>query len=240
MRNLATSKGEYDETPFGIIKGAEILTSDDLQCISDLSSELKENFLKSQVFRTRTEMEISVLNEVKHPTPASKYWQAVREQNVMFHELVMLSYDYRKNLVEIKMLQRDLKKEKDSLKKELLQIEIDKKLFLSKSHEKIAKDRIREVRSWSEIKQREAKKLSKEELEDVDTHQLISYTKRWIKQASILTANASHGERQNLLGQLWSGIEECNKRGLLSKVLEEFDHSIPIISSITERYVLKK
>ena len=95
------TKAEYNETPFNIIQGSEILTKEDFDKLAPLSQELKENFKKSQVFRTRTEMEVSVLNELKFPTPTLKYWQSVREQNVMFNELVTLSYEYRKNAIEI-------------------------------------------------------------------------------------------------------------------------------------------
>jgi hypothetical protein len=35
---------------------------------------------------------------------------------------------------------------------------------------------------WSEIKQREAEKMTQIELDDVDNHQLLSYTGRFINQ----------------------------------------------------------
>ena len=54
------------------------------------------------MFRTETEMRISVLNDLKHPTPGAKYWQAVREQNVFFEQMIFLSFDYRENDIEIK------------------------------------------------------------------------------------------------------------------------------------------
>ncbi len=227
MKNeMSEKKGELTVTPFNIIHQSEILTEKDLDVLNSLTGELKETFKKSQVFRTRTEMEISVLNDIKFPTPASKYWQSVREQNMMFHELVMLSYEYRKNLVEIKKLQRQLEKETDDLEKELLQIEIEKKLFISKNQEKVAKDRIRELKEWSEIKEREEINMPKEELGDADNHQLISYTKRWIKQSIVMGNNGSPAERQNLLGQLRSGILTCIDRGILDKVLEDFSEDI--------------
>ena len=171
-------------------------------------------------------MEVSVLNEIKFPTASSKYWQAVREQNVMFNELVMLSYEYRKNVVKIKIIQRKIEKEEDSLEKELLQIELEKKMFILKNQEKVAKDRIREIKAWSEIKEREAENMSKEELADVDNHQLISYTIRWIKQSIAMGMGGSPAERQNLLGQLRSGILACIDKGLIDKVLENFPRDI--------------
>ena len=222
------SKAQFDQTPFNIIQNSDVLTKEDLDVLVPLTQELKENFKKSQVFRTRTEMEVSVLNDIKFPTHQSKYWQAVREQNVFFGELVMLSYEYRKNIVEIKKFQRDLDKESDDLEKELLEIEIEKKMFVSKNQEKTAKDRIRELKAWSEIKEREANFMDKEDLSDVDNHQLISYTIRWIKQSIEMGGNGSPAERQNLLGQLRSGILACIEKGVLDKVLENFTKEIKI------------
>ena len=220
------TKGQYDKTPFNIIQSSDILTSQDLKDLDKLAEELKETFIKVQTFRTRTEMEVSVLNDIKFPTPEAKYWQAVREQNVMFQELVMLSYEYRKNIVEIKKLRRDFKYEKDDLEKELLQIELEKKMFISKNQEKVAKARIREIKDWSDIKAREAAKMSKETLVNVDNHQLISYTIRFIKQSIAMGSNGSPAERQNLLGQLHSAITLCIKRGIIKKVLINFPKEI--------------
>ena len=219
-------KAQFDQTPFNIIQNSDVLTREDMDKLIPLTQELKENFKKSQVFRTRTEMEVSVLNDIKFPTHSSKYWQAVREQNVFFGELVMLSYEYRKNIVEIKKLQRDLENEKDDLERELLEIEIEKKMFVSKNQEKTAKDRIRELKAWSEIKEREAESMDKEDLGDVDNHQLISYTIRWIKQSIEMGGNGSPAERQNLLGQLRSGILACIEKGILDKVLADFPRDI--------------
>jgi hypothetical protein len=231
-------KGEYDDTPFSIITQSKILTDSDFNALEKMSKELKETFINVQMFRTRTEMEVSVLNDIKFPTPASKYWQAVREQDSMFQELVMLSYEYRKNSVEIKILMRDMDKEEDELKKELLQIELERKTFISKNQEKTAKARISELKEWSDIKDRESSKMSKIELENVNNHQLISYTKRWIKQSMLMGMNGSPAERQNLLGQLRSGILLCINKGILNQVLKGFDSDVGL--KIRKEYNLLK
>jgi len=232
------NKAEYDENAFSIVQKADILTLKDFETLQSLIPELKETFVKSQVFRTRTEMEVSVLNAVKFPTSASKYWQSVREQNVMFQELVILSYEYRKNLVEIKILKRDMEKMTDNLKKELKQIEIEKKTFILRHQEKTAKDRIRELKMWSEIKEREAQNMSNEELSDVDNHQLVSYTRRWINQSIEMGMNGSIAERQNLLGQLRSGIITCIERGIIENVISVYANHIQ--KKIREEYGIPK
>ena len=222
---------------FDIITQSQILTDVDIKDLQKLAPELKETFLKVQMFRTRTEMEVSVLNDIKHPTAASKYWQSVREQNVMFNELVMLSYEYRKNLVEIKILEKKMDVEPDELEQELLQIEIEKKTFIARNQERTAKARIVELKNWSDIKDREAQKMSKAELSEVDNHQLISYTKRWINQSIIMGQNGSPAERQNLMGQLRSGILLCVKKKIINSVLADFNKNIS--DKIKSEYNLK-
>jgi len=208
------------------INNSSLLSINDLDSLEILSGELQETFVKTQIHRTRTEMEVSVLNDLKFPTPASKYWQSMREQNVMFTELVMLSFEYRKNNVEIKIQERDIAAETDELRKELLKIELEKKTFISRQQERVAKARIGEIKGWSEIKEREAAQMSQEDLADVDNSQLIGYTKRWIKQSIAMGGGGSPPERQNLLGQLHSGIVSCIQKGVINKVLDGFEDGV--------------
>lgn len=219
-------KAEYDNIPFNIINNSEILTKEDLDKLTPLKQELKETFIKSQVFRTKTEMEVSVLTDLKFPTPAAKYWQSVREQNVQFQELVMLSYEYRKNLVKIKMMQRDMDCGTDELKKEMLQIEIEKKMFVLKNQEKVAKDRIREIAEWSKIKHREAKLMHPKALENVDNEQLFGYTRRFINQTLSSGDKGSPAEKNNLKGQLDSSLKACKAKGILDEVLSRYPKDI--------------
>jgi len=203
-----------------------ILDDSDKSIIESLKDELVETREKSQIFRTRTEMEVSVLNDTYFPTHASKYWQAMREQNVHFNELAMLSFEYRKNEVECKKLKRQIENEEDDLERELLEIELEKTQYIMTGQQKAAKGRVREILNWSDIKQREAKYMTDVELADVDVHQLISYTKRWIKQMIDMGTNGSPSEMQNLLGQLRAGITACIRNGIINQVLIDFPESI--------------
>ena len=73
-----------------------------------MTGELRDTWTKKQMFRTQTEMEFSVLNDAKYPTNGAKYWQCVREQNVFLENLMSLSFDYRRNEVKIKRLEKKL------------------------------------------------------------------------------------------------------------------------------------
>ena len=177
-----------------------ILDKDDVKDFKKLIPELQDTWHKKQMFRTETEMRFSVLSDNKYPTKAAKYWQSVREQNTHFENLVHLSFDARKNEVEIKKLQRDIKKEKDPLEVELKQIEIEEKLYGKASMELVAKHRMREVATWSKLK-KEFHNGSFDD-KDVNTHQAESYKIRLEHQKATLTPGSSQPEVFNVLGQL--------------------------------------
>ena len=131
----------FEQKSMNVVKSANILTEDDLQIITELSAELSNTFQTAQVFRTQTEAEISVLNDIKFPTPDAKYWQSIREQNVHFGELVRLSFNYRRNDVEIAKLESIIKSAK-GYDREMLQIDLEEKQFNRIEMERVAKDRI--------------------------------------------------------------------------------------------------
>ena len=177
-----------------------ILDKQDVKEFKKLIPELQDTWKKKQMFRTETEMRFSVLSDNKYPTKAAKYWQSVREQNTHFENLVHLSFDARKNDVEIKKLQRDIKKEKDLLEKELKQVELEEKLYSKAQMELVAKHRMREVATWSKLK-KEFHDGSFDD-RDVNTHQAESYKIRLEHQKATLTPGSSQPEVFNVLGQL--------------------------------------
>jgi len=185
-----------------------LLDPEEVKIFKGLTEELRDTWTKKQMFRTETEMQFSVLNDAKYPTKASKYWQCVREQNVFLENLMNLSFDYRRTEVKIKRLQEKLKKEEDPLKKELLQIDIDEKVYSKASMQLVARDRMREVATWSKLK-KEFHDGSFDD-KDVNTHQAHSYKLRLEHQKATLTPGSSQPEVFNVLGQLQS-IERIKK-----------------------------
>ena len=177
-----------------------ILDKEDVKEFKKLIPELQDTWHKKQMFRTETEMRFSVLSDNKYPTRAAKYWQSVREQNTHFENLVHLSFDARKNEVEIKKLERDIKNEKDELEVELKQIELEEKLYAKAQMELVAKHRMREVATWSKLKKEfDDNSFNKE---DVNDHQAHSYMLRLQHQKNTITPGTSQPEVFNVLGQL--------------------------------------
>lgn len=189
-----------------------ILTTEDVNSFKALTNELKETWTKKQVFRTETEMRVAVIDDGRYPTKASKYWQAVREQSVFLENLMSLSFDYRRNEVKLKQIQKKLDKEEDELKKELLQIDLDEKVYAKANMELVAKDRMREIKLWSQIKT---------ELDDgtfdnknVNTHQKESLKQILEIRYQNITPTTPHNEKLDIISQL-DTMNRVREEGIL-------------------------
>jgi len=180
-----------------------VLKQEDAQAIIALKDELTDTWTKKQIFRTETEMRISVLNDGKHPTQASKYWQSVREQNAMFEALMGLSFDLRKSNIKRLKLERKMLKaisDGDDLKQMSIQINLDENLYGKANMEQTAHDRVRELNTWSKIKN-ELKDGSFDD-ENVNSHQAESYKLALTNRVNSLGPNAGPAEVVNAVGPL--------------------------------------
>ena len=187
-----------------------LLDPNDVKEFKAMTSELRDTWTKKQVFRTETEMRMSVLQDMKYPTKAAKYWQCVREQNVFLENLMNLSFDCRRNEVKLKRLEQKLEKEEDPIKKELYQIDIDEKRYGLANMQLVARDRMREIKLWSTLKKEFDD--GSFDTKDVNRHQLDSYHLIMKNKAETLTSGSSQPEVFNVLGQLKS-IERVKKSG---------------------------
>lgn len=180
-----------------------VLKPTDAQEILRLKDELADNWNKKQIFRTETEMRVSVLNDGKFPTVASKYWQAVREMSAHFDAMMNLSFDMRRGKIDRLKLERKMKaaiEECDELEIMSVQIELDQNLYGQACMEQVAHDRVREIQTWSKLKT---------ELDDgtfdtkeVNTHQAVSLHHRLAYRASALNEHSDPTEVSNIMGQL--------------------------------------
>ena len=167
------------------------LLLDNKEALNMLKTDIEQTHRTVQMFRTRTEMEVSVLTDIKHPTPDAKYWQSVREQDVHYTNLVMLSFNYKKKKVEKAKLERKLVEEADDLERELIEIELEEANFVLGLQEREGYHRLREICEWADIKSQLAPNCEYS-LEDVNDHQLQSMIKRFTKQEAV-TSNMQTG-----------------------------------------------
>ena len=190
----------------------KILDQKDVDEFRKLIPELKDTWIKKQMFRTETEMRFSVLSDNKYGNNAAKYWQSVREQNTHFENLMNLSFDYRKNDVEIEKLEHKIGTEKDKFEKKLAKIELEEKLYGRANMELVAKARMREISTWSKLK-KEFHDGSFDD-KDVNTHQAESYMHQLEQKKATLTPGSSQPEVFNVLGQLET-LKRVRKSGEL-------------------------
>jgi len=189
-----------------------LLPTEDVVEFKGMVEELRDSWTKKQVFRTETEARISVLQDMKYPNKASKYWQCVREQSVFLENLMTLSFDYRRNDIKIKRLEQKLKEEKDELKKELFKVDLDEKTYSKANMELVAKDRMRELKMWSKLKTEFDDGTFN--TKDVNRHQLDSYHQIMKNRVETITSGTSQPEVFNAVGQLRT-IERVKKDGEL-------------------------
>jgi len=180
-----------------------VLKEEDAQDILVLKEELADNWKKKQIFRTETEMRVSVLNDAKHPTSASKYWQSVREMSAHFDAMMGLSFDLRKNAVERLRLERKMQEAVetgDNLDIMDIEIDLDQNLYAKANMEQVAHDRVRELKTWSKIKD----ELNDGTFDDqnVNTHQVHSLQLTLQNRVQALGPQSSPSEVINAVGPL--------------------------------------
>lgn len=201
-------------TQLPITVDQSLVSAPEWAALVSIAPELSDAYAKRQIFRTETEARVSVLDDIRRPTRASKYWQAVREQTVMLEQLALVSFDYRRNEMMVKRHTQSLATAVTELDVEDAQIDLDEALFKRHNMMTSAKDRVRELLMWSKIKA---------ELDDgsfdtanCDTHQLVSYTARFAARASIMAPEQMSGDEwSNLAGQLQTSLKRCAEVGAL-------------------------
>ena len=180
-----------------------MLSSDLEDKLAGLVDELQETYAKRQIWRTQTEMMFSVLDDSKHPTPASKYWQCVREQSVFYEQLVQLTLDYRKNNIAILEIEEKLQGDDlNKFERMTLEVDYDSAIWARDGLQISAKDRMRELDLWSQIKAALVEGNPEFDTEDVNTHQAESYLKRMENRKDTLTSGSQGAEVINVLGSL--------------------------------------
>lgn len=127
-----------------------LLSETDLSQLKEIESNVIEGFERQQMFRSRYLMEVSVLNEMKHPTADSKFAQSNLERDVQFRNLLMLSYDYREKMADIEILKVEMLDVQGpyALKK---QIQIERHTASLRFMCKEAHERVREITNWTEL-----------------------------------------------------------------------------------------
>jgi hypothetical protein len=185
--------------------------------LAELHEEIQDTIQKVQKFRTETEMRVSVLNNGDHPTRASKYWQCVREQNMMYEQLKISSYEYRRREAKILGLKDKIKRSKDKYEKMELQVDMEEMEWSLENIKITANDRVRELKLWSKIK----KELDDGSFNttDVNVHQAETLELQLQNRLNALTSGSSQAEVLNVVGPLETVMNMLGKPNELYKLI---------------------
>ena len=190
MSDMVNDIKKYTKLGITKIRDVSILEKDDMNTIAKLTGELQRVFEVKQLWRTETEIRYSVLNDVSFPTPASKYWQCIREQNVFWEELVRTAMTYQRLQGELDLAEIEYDEIKGASKKsqalrKIKDAEIKEKQFALMRMRLEGHDRVREIGLWEKIKEEQLTK-GDFDISDVNKHQVESYAKRWKEEMKVV------------------------------------------------------
>lgn len=185
----------YTSDKFNVLKGLDLVKQEDLNYLQEHSNEFQDRFVKRSYFRSEFEMRYGVLSDSEHPTPDSKYWQAIGEQAVHVQEFISLGYGYKKTLADIEYVQgqieelefklkqdfavdHDFERKKIAARLKKKQVELQEKQFGLVLQRKTAKERMREIKNWTGIIA-EIKPQVQHGIEDFEAHHAERYIRRY-------------------------------------------------------------
>jgi len=206
------------------IKNTKLLSDEKFSKLAELESKIINGYENRIIFRAQYLMQVSVLDDVKHPTPDSKYWQANLERSVMYQNLVMLSYDYMENEADIKikeaMIDEHIKKDTplSHARADKLKIQIERLQTQLVAMKKEADDRLREIIGWTEIMDEIEPHLEFSKT-DQNEHMAKSYPLRFARQKAMIQqigASDMNGA-MNILGLCQTAFDNPETLKLIEK-----------------------
>jgi len=174
---------KYTDLGLSKIINSNLIDKKQIEILAKHQDTLTHVYLHKQIYRTKTEMEISVLNDVKFPFKKSKYWQAVRECDLMFKELVSEAITYEETLAHLELSQLDLDEIKHDKRynanSKIKKCEIKRLQFALMEQKLKSADRIREINEWCTIMNQLVKDDPTINIFDVNEHQADTYKRRF-------------------------------------------------------------
>lgn len=217
------------------LKAANFLSEENFNWLAENAEFSQEQYEKKQIWRTRTEMEVSVLNDVKYTNNAAKYWQCNREYSVFLEQLTLLAYDYQDTLIDIEELEHKINNPEDEFQLKRDKVELQRKIYTKRNQELASDDRIRELKEWKDLMDKfDDGSFDKY---DVNQHQLVSYAQSDIKRVAMAEASGSQmteGEKRNLYGRLQTSIKSASEKGCLEDIISVLPESaqVPIMGKL--------
>lgn len=192
-----------------IISSANIIDKKTINNLKKIQKDLERGFALRQRFRPRFLMEVSVLNDMKFPTPDSKYWQCNLERDVHFKNLVELCFTFKEKIADIHLLEAELHNlENISPQDEITAAKIEQKkvqiahqkntlIFMRKE----AYERVREIMNWTDLMAQLEPKL-KYSKDNPEEHMPESYSLRFAREREAMRIAGSENAAADLAGAM--------------------------------------
>ena len=216
-----------NETTLKNLQESTLLSESDMRKLEECLPAARDAFNKTQMFRTQTEMRISVLNDVGFPTADAKYWQSIREMNVMTEQLIMLSFTYKEKLLDLKELKLAKGQGLQDIALERNAVATQRKEFEIACIQREAHHRIREIAEWKKILD-ELTPVLGAGTEDVDHHQLFSLTLRFLQEYQIAESqgvNKDLDSYRNLRALVQTSVSAIERAGLMPSLMKTLDQN---------------
>jgi len=136
----------------------QILDGTQIQQLKEIKNDLMMSSKKLQIGRPKYLMEVSVLKDMRFPTPDSKYWQCILERNVQFQNMLSESLDFEEKIAEleekeaeIEELQNDNNTRKE--RAELMKLDVQRRRVMLQlfNLKKQGEERYREIMAWTDL-----------------------------------------------------------------------------------------
>lgn len=156
---------EANEAVDGVLEAIRpmtIIKQEDQQFLIEKKEHFAQVFAKTHIWRTDTQKR-SIVSDSYHPTPHSKFHQAMLEQKVQLEQTFYLAKDFEMKKLEIEELLLDLEElgetARDELKRKKIQIEVQFKKYELDQMIIAMNYRMSEVKGWQVIQEELLKEM---------------------------------------------------------------------------------
>ena len=163
MKKIAKQLETTEKLSFELepLQNLPILNKTQIQKLTEIKGELASAFKKLELGRPKYLMEVSVLKDMKFPTPDAKYWQCILERNIQFQNLLFEALDFQEKLAELEEVEAEIEEIESNhthhnnrkVNAQLMKLDVQRKrillqMLMLKKH---AQERYREIMAWTDL-----------------------------------------------------------------------------------------
>lgn len=214
-----------ENTEISLIFEKNIFDKEQNNKLSNARNNIETAIKTVTMHRTPTLLRASVLNDITHPTPDSKYWQLVNEMVSHSTGLADTLFLIEEKQIDLDEAVFNLRNETDTFEKRRLQLQIKKIEYELIMLQKNTNARIEELNNQS-IMMDELKQQCRFSITDQNEHQLSTFALAWTNEVCNITDSTSVDDRRNITSR-WITIMN------LLQEMELYDNFIKSLSNST-------